>query len=333
MRIDSSGNVGIGTSSPDSTLDVNGDIKSTGTSAVLKLQSTGATVNASRTNVLMFSNDFSLQSRDSSGNFISNDYVIRKGDNGAILHQWRIDDSEAMRIASSGNVGIGTTTPDAKIDINSGGISGTKLLRFETDRPWYFAQENTGPSTNLLLVAEGNGKTFKIRNFSGQDIARFFGSDSGNSVDINGSLSKNSGSFRIDHPLPEKSETHYLVHSFVESPRADNVYRGTATLSNGTAQVNLDAYIGMTEGTFSALNGNIDVFLQNKTGWEPLKGEVIDNILHVYCRDEAATDTISWMVVGERQDQHMLDTKWTDEFGRPVLEPEKEIEQEIPDDE
>ena len=150
------------------------------------------------------------------------------------------------------------------------------------------------------------------------------------SISIGGSLSKSSGSFKIDHPLPEKSETHHLVHSFVESPLADNMYRGVATLTDGMAHVNIDAYVGMTEGTFSALNGNPQIFLQNESGFEPVKGHVTDSILHIQCRDDTSTDTISWMVVAERQDQHMLDTEWTDEFGRPVLEPEKnpDIEEE-----
>jgi hypothetical protein len=29
------------------------------------------------------------------------------------------------------------------------------------------------------------------------------------------------------------------------------------------------------------------------------------------------------MVVGERQDQHMLDTNWTDENGKVIVEPAK----------
>ena len=28
------------------------------------------------------------------------------------------------------------------------------------------------------------------------------------------------------------------------------------------------------------------------------------------------------MVVAERQDEHMYDTEWTDEDGRPIVEPE-----------
>jgi len=44
------------------------------------------------------------------------------------------------------------------------------------------------------------------------------------SLTIGGALSKGSGSFKIDHPI--KPETHHLVHSFVESPQADLIYRG-----------------------------------------------------------------------------------------------------------
>ena len=41
-----------------------------------------------------------------------------------------------------------------------------------------------------------------------------------------GSLTKASGTFKIDHPNPCKSATHNLQHSFVESPTAgDNLYR------------------------------------------------------------------------------------------------------------
>ena len=59
------------------------------------------------------------------------------------------------------------------------------------------------------------------------------------SVTIGGALSKGSGSFRIDHPLESKKDTHYLVHSFIEGPQADLIYRGKATLSSGTASVNV----------------------------------------------------------------------------------------------
>jgi hypothetical protein len=137
-------------------------------------------------------------------------------------------------------------------------------------------------------------------------------------------LSKSSGSFKIDHPLPEKTETHYLVHSFVESPQADNIYRGKVDLVDGLAAVNIDDAAGMTEGTYVLLNTNTQCFTSNESSWTAVKGSVSGNILTITAQDNTCTDTISWMVIGERHDQHMLDTEWTDENGKVIVEPLKE---------
>jgi hypothetical protein len=149
----------------------------------------------------------------------------------------------------------------------------------------------------------------------------------------NGALSKASGSFRIPHPLPELKDTHDLVHSFVESPTADNIYRGKIQLQNGQATVNIDTHSGMTEGTFAALNGNVQVFLQNDSGWDLVRGSVSDNILTIISQNQQSSDTISWLVIAERQDEHMLETGWTDEFGRPTLEPLKMPDPILPEQE
>jgi hypothetical protein len=56
-------------------------------------------------------------------------------------------------------------------------------------------------------------------------------------------LSKASGTFRIDHPDPSKKYTHYLSHSFVESPTAgDNIYRYKVNVVNGQATITLPSY-------------------------------------------------------------------------------------------
>jgi len=142
---------------------------------------------------------------------------------------------------------------------------------------------------------------------------------------IGGSLSKGSGSFRIPHPKPELTETKDLVHSFVEGPQADNLYRGRVTLVDGSATVNIDTVSGMTEGTFVLLNRDIQCFTSNETGWTNVRGSVSGNTLTIQAQDNTCTDTISWMVVGERQDQHMYDTDWTDEEGRVIVEPDRVI--------
>jgi len=149
--------------------------------------------------------------------------------------------------------------------------------------------------------------------------------DTGN-VDISGALSKGSGSFKIDHPL--KPTSHHLVHSFVEAPQADNIYRGKVSLVAGAATVNLDEAGRMTEGTFVALNGNIQCFTSNEDGWTAVRGSVSGNTLTIEAQDASCADTVSWLVIGERHDPHMLDTDWTDEAGRVITEPEKQTEEE-----
>ena len=140
---------------------------------------------------------------------------------------------------------------------------------------------------------------------------------------ITGQLSKGSGSFKIDHPLEDKKDTHHLVHSFIEGPQADLIYRGKIDLENGKAIINIDTEAGMTEGTFVLLNTNVQCFTSNESDWDAVKGKVEGNILTIECKNNKSTATVSWMVVGERQDQHMKDTNWTDENGKVIVEPEK----------
>jgi hypothetical protein len=145
---------------------------------------------------------------------------------------------------------------------------------------------------------------------------------------VTGSVSKGSGSFRIRHPLPAKSATHELVHSFIEGPQCDLIYRSTATLVAGSATVNLDTASHMSEGTWVLLCRDEQVFTSNETGWSSVRGSVSGNILTIECEDATSTDTISWMVVAERHDEHIKNTDWTDAEGRPIIEPEKAEEEE-----
>jgi len=145
----------------------------------------------------------------------------------------------------------------------------------------------------------------------------------GRDVTVGGDIFKAGGSFKIDHPLPSMKDTHDLVHSFLEGPRADLIYRGSVALSGGSASVDLDEAVGMTDGTWELLCRDPQVFLQNESGWSALKGSVSGSTLIISCEDTNSTDTVSWMVVAERQDKHMMDTSWTDDDGRPILEPLK----------
>ena len=166
----------------------------------------------------------------------------------------------------------------------------------------------------------------KIRIFGGNGFPHSsdFIIDNVGNVTIGASLSKGSGSFKIRHPLESKKDTHWLVHSFVEGPQADNIYRGKVALVDGTATQNIDTVAGMSEGTFDALNREVQCFTTNETGWTAIKGSVSGNVLTITAQENTCTDTISWMVIGERKDEHMMSkhTKWTDSDGKIIIEPE-----------
>jgi hypothetical protein len=149
-----------------------------------------------------------------------------------------------------------------------------------------------------------------------------------NSFRVEGALSKSSGSFRIKHPLLSKKDTHQLVHSFIEGPQADLIYRGKIRLVNGVITVNIDQAAGMTEGTFEALCREVQCFTSNESGWDTVRGKVEGNILTIESQNTESTDEISWLVIGERQDEHMMDTFWTDENGKVIVEPLAPIESE-----
>ena len=135
--------------------------------------------------------------------------------------------------------------------------------------------------------------------------------------------SKGSGSFKIDHPLPEKKDTHNLIHSFIEGPKADLIYRGKVQLINGSASINIDEVSGMTDGTFVLLCNDVQCFTSNETDWDAVKGSVSGNVLSIECQNTSSNATVSWMAIGERKDDHMLKADWTDENGKPMVEPLK----------
>tara|TARA_R100001015_G_C4535037_1_gene100384 strand:- start:106 stop:669 length:564 start_codon:yes stop_codon:yes gene_type:complete len=139
-------------------------------------------------------------------------------------------------------------------------------------------------------------------------------------VNICGTLSKSSGCFDIVHPLPALSATKRLSHSFVESPQADNIYSGVVQLTNGKATVNIDEIHGMTGGTLTALNRCFRTFTTNETNWDPVRGSISGNTLTVESCVADSTATVSWMVLGERQDPHMYENPFTDNDGRARVE-------------
>ena len=187
------------------------------------------------------------------------------------------------------------------------------------------AENNSGTVlARIRFLSEGSGNDQSHIEFdtnNGSSLTNHVRIRSNGTVQIT-TLSKGSGTFEIPHPLESKKDTHKLRHSFIEGPQCDNIYRGKVTLSSGTATVNLDTVSDMTDGTFVALNRDIQVFTTNESDWNPVKGSVSGNVLTITCQDNQSTDTVSWMVIGERQDDTIKESTLTDANGYLVVEPE-----------
>ena len=307
LRIAADGKVGIGTASPAATLTV-----------------AHASGNDGRGIRLVNSSN-------------SQTYETRIGVEGVENTSYAIKDmtADAVRllIDSSGKVGIGTASPAAALQIDTS--TNSPMIVKSTNGSGGYVEYQLGNSAALIgylgnssaLVASGTAGDFAIRaqnNFvvsTNGNTQRLKIDSSGNAV-FSGSISKASGSFKIQHPLETKKDSHHLVHSFVEGPQADNLYRGKVALVDGTATQNIDTVAGMTEGTFAALNREVQCFTTNETGWTAVKGSVSGNVLTITAQENTCTDTISWMVIGERKDEHMYDTDWTDDDGKVIVEPE-----------
>jgi hypothetical protein len=248
-----------------------------------------------------------------------------------------INTSSLFVDASTSDVGIGTATPasfmtaangNGLVIYNPDGAGSTHAAELVLATANTSTQAvisfndgvDTSPNGSILYDLNGTGFYFK----AGSNTTRMTLTEAG-ALDVTGALSKGSGSFRIRHPLPEKSG-YDLVHSFIEGPQADLIYRGVVNLVNGEASVNIDTAGRMTEGTFVALCGNVQSFTSNESNDDCVRGSVSGNILTITSSNAASTASISWMVIGERIDEHMLDTEWTDVNGRVITEPLAKVE-------
>ena len=151
MRITSAGNVGIGTTGPDALL-------SLGPTAGQKfyVYSDGSTVKAGiGVDLSGSSRELSIFNSSSNGYSDGNiSFGYRNESNGAY--------QERMRLTSGGNLGIGTTSPDEKLDITGGylkfnggdyGIKGSASLTYNPVSDHYFMSSG---STKVTIKASGN---------------------------------------------------------------------------------------------------------------------------------------------------------------------------------
>jgi hypothetical protein len=156
---------------------------------------------------------------------------------------------------AQGRVGIGTTSPSTALTIAT--VPGYGLTHTDGNR--VLTTYLGGTADGCFLGSRSNHSLYFFTNDSAARMALTTAGDVGigttapsskftvsGNANVTGSLSKGSGTFKIDHPLDPENK--YLYHSFVESPDMMNVYNGTTTTdARGYATIELPSY-------FNALN-------------------------------------------------------------------------------
>jgi len=179
LVIDSGGKVGIGTSTPGSTLNVGTNTTNSPSSLVQFGQSVPngearvlSLVNSGGGSDQSTSIDFHNKSTWSSTGRIQLQQLGAETASRMSFHTFNGSLKNQMTLSENGRLGIGTSSPASKLDIVNFG-EGAELLRLSTERPWVFRQTSTGATTQLDLHSTVDSKNFKITSPQGIRSAQF----------------------------------------------------------------------------------------------------------------------------------------------------------------
>jgi trimeric autotransporter adhesin len=162
----------------------------------------------------------------------------------------------------------------------------------------YASSDDLGWAVNAFNVGSGTG----VLAGSATGYAAWFNGP----VEVDGNLSKEGGSFKIDHPLDPANK--YLYHSFVESPDMMNIYNGNVTTNSaGEAVITLPEW-------FEALNRDFryQLTVLGQFAQAIVSSEVAANRFSI--KTDKPNVKVSWQITGVRHDA------WAEAHRIPVEE-------------
>jgi hypothetical protein len=208
---------------------------------------------------------------------------------------------------SDANTGFSTGNQDLGVygSANTAGVEGTSVGGIGVvgyNKNSSFAATTGGGNTygvygyaNTIGGATAPATRYGVYGYATGATTNYAGYFSGN-VQITGSISKGSGTFKIDHPLDPENK--YLYHSFVESPDMMNIYNGNITTdNNGYATVKLPEYFDALNKDFRYQLTVIGTFAD-----AIVSQEVKDNVFVI--RTDKPSVKVSWQVTGVRNDSY-----------------------------
>ncbi|WEK70611.1 MAG: hypothetical protein P0Y62_03440 [Candidatus Chryseobacterium colombiense] len=208
--------------------------------------------------------------------------------------------SDANTNFSTGNQDIGVYGSANTAGIEGASINGIGVVGYNKNSS--FAATTGGGNTygvygyaNTIGGATVPATRYGVYGYATGATTNYAGYFSGN-VQITGSISKGSGTFKIDHPVDPENK--YLYHSFVESPDMMNIYNGNITTDdNGYATVKLPGYFDALNKDFRYQLTVIGTFAS-----AIVSQEIKDNAFMI--RTDKPSVKVSWQVTGIRKDNY-----------------------------